>query len=370
MTTKTLFSYIFVLLSYTVHASAPSQEFIKSIKENYPIADVENLQVQNKYGDINIITLNTNPDKLEIDVQIKVQAASAESAEQVFNRIQIAIEKHGSLVRAVTNIESKTSSWWQFWTNSSDDFKIIYNIRIPKAVEMELANKYGNIYCEPFKGGSKIDLKYGDIYTQNFDAPLDLQLKYGKGKIGACHNLDLDMGYGELKVESARDVVSTTKYSKLKINNVSDINIQSKYDNYTIGKADKVTTYASYTELDFESASSIVSNSTYSDLDVGLLKLNGDFNHKYGDIRIGNLGKLFENLEVSLAYCNLDLGVAQTNLKEVQATARYGDISFPDGYTRKDYLEEDHQQSLTLQFGQSGAVLRIRADYGNIRIKR
>ena len=140
--------YSVIILSIAIVASAygfdrTKETFTKSVKKEYDISKSGTVELSNKYGNIDVKT--NDGDKVTIHVEITVNARNEETANTAFDRINIDFTASSDYVKAVTVLNSDNGNWWS-GNKKSYDFKINYEVTVPRSVEMNVTNKYGDVY--------------------------------------------------------------------------------------------------------------------------------------------------------------------------------------------------------------------------------
>ncbi len=364
---------ILCLFPINTISAIDKEEYVKKVSKEFNASDINTMEINNIYGDINLITENIPTDKILIDVKIQVDAKDQEAANEIFDRIKINLNQSGGLASGVTEILEKKSGWFSSWMSSwnsySDDFKIIYTIHLPKGITINLTNKYGNIYTDNFDGKTNLTIKYGELHAKSFTNNVDLELKYGKGWIDETGDLDLEVAYSELKIKKAKNVDAETRYSKLRIGTIQNIDIDSRYDNYTIDSVQEVEIDSRYGGFDIDYAKIVESDASYTGLDIDFLENSGDFEHNYGDVSIDELGNDFSVVKAEMKYCDFEVEVNTNFLNLLEVESRYGDIDYPSGYFQKNKDEETNSIDLEVIYNQSakGKIIAS-ASYGDVEV--
>lgn len=374
---KFLYSIIittFLLTSTQVIASnAPhafKKEFTKKYKESFTIDPDGLVGIYNKYGKVNIVHSNSN--EVSFEVTVVVEARNEEAAQEDFDRINIAFSSQGREVWARTEINSKENKSWSWsWNGSnSSDFKINYEVRMPKSCGLDLFNKYGNAEVPEVDGKSKFEIKYGDIHSEGVNNELYVSLGYGNGYIAHCSNLEHDIKYSKMIIGNTANLTSRTKYSKITINSADDMNCQSKYDNYKVGFAQDVKVQGKYDDYVFDEVKSLKIETKYTDLDIGRLISSGSFVLSYGGLDIGDLDAGFEEINIEGKYAHFKIRVDPGSAYRLDLSGKYADYQYPDHIKESRYVKEGNSWSIEADTGgRKGGIIKARLGYGGIKIK-
>ena len=369
---KSVYNWALIsLLIGLVSFSAPSEkkEFSQTVKKEFAIDADGLVGLKNKYGNIGIQTWEK--DRTKIEVTITVQAASEEKALKVFERINIAFSNQGSSeVRAETQIESENNSWWGSST-SSGEFTIDYDVYIPKSVELELYNKYGNIDLAPVEGKTTINLKYGNTQVEGINNDLALNLGYGNATILKAKDFDGNLAYCKVRLEQVRDINLESKYSNIHVDQANEIRTLSKYDTYEIGKASSFKGQGKYDNIVIEQIDNLTSISRYSDYIVENVTNSLDLDLQYGAVTVEKLAKGFSEVRLVGRYTDYKMAVENGASYQLEATADYAGISYPNDMNITYEKDNGTFHEVEGHMGTKNArsVIKVRLDYGGLKMR-
>lgn len=270
-----------------IRASRQESVKKKEITKNFKVGSNDRLQVDNRYGNINVTYWNKNEVALHIVIEAKAQ--SDEQAQDCIDGVKIQMEKTGNIVSAVTSLQKNWDGGGNF---SFLSFSINYFIQMPERFTCELEQLYGNIRMpEENKGRCTLHAKYGNIEGGSFSAPLSIELKYGNVTIADVDEATLDVAYGgEIDIKNATKLIIESSYTNCRLGEVRLLDIDANYGNLKISRLDE-----------------------------------GKMDLKYSNCRLGALQK---RLSVStLSYGNFDIDQLATNFETVRMNARYGNMT-------------------------------------------
>lgn len=368
---KSAYNWVWVsLLIGLVSFSAPSdkKEFSQTIKKEFTIDADGLVSLKNIYGNINLQTWEK--DRTKIEVTITVQAGNEDKALQVFDRINIDFSNLGtSEVRAETQIESQNNSWWG--SSGGGEFTIDYEVSVPKTVELELYNKYGNIELAPLDGKTTINLKYGNTQVQGVDNDLVLNLSYGNATILKTKDFDANLAYCKVRLEQARDLNLESKYSKINIDQANDLRVLSKYDTYEMGKVASYKGQGKYDNIVINQIDDLGVISKYSDIRAEHVTNSLDLDLQYGAVNIGQLSRGFSEVRLVGRYTDYKLAVENGASYQLEATADYAGISYPSDMNVTYEKDNGTFHEVEGHIGTKNArsVIKVRLDYGGLKMR-
>lgn len=305
----------FFLLLGSVFASAKeyAHEKKKEYKQSFSAGPGDQLQVDNRFGNITVTHWGKN--EVEIRVTVETHNNNEKRAQADLDRINVAMDKKGNTISAIT---SMNDSKWNNDNNTNSDnnqITINYYISMPAKLTADLSQKFGNITLpENNPGKCTLRSKFGNIYAGNFTGQLTIESKYGNVDLGNVENAVLDLGY----------VGSTT------IKNAKQLNIDSKYSNTTIGNVDNLQLSNKYGNVKLENVDKASIETKYGDANIALLKNELDAEVGYGSLTIKEVSANFRRITAEARYSNLNLHIPSKAAFRVEAEGmKYGnyDIS-------------------------------------------
>lgn len=352
---------LILTICMNISGKAAQDEYSKNKHKEYDVNEQTVLVLSNKYGDVDIT--NWQQDKVSIDVTITVDHRREEKAKELLEDILVEINKQNNTIEAVTEFDknfSRSGGLFNFGDDSKE-FRIDYNVKIPRYMNLELENKYGDVFINEITGHADIAVKYGNLKANKIlrdnSKPLShVNLAYSNGSIGEVNWLKLTLKYtpNNCKIEKAKALIAVTKYSKLNVEQASSIVCESKYDNYRLG-----------------SLSNIVCEAKYTDFRVDQVTKKIDLVSEYGDFSVSNIPKGFEKIKVDNKYGKVDVGIDENASYQLKGEANYADIDFPSSgsVSRIQKNTEMKVSGLVGKDENTESEVNITTKYGNVDLK-
>ncbi|MDD2277793.1 MAG: hypothetical protein PHD06_03650 [Bacteroidales bacterium] len=340
-------------------ANAFAEVLTKKEHKEFTITNDSKLIIDNRFGLISIENWDQN--SISIDVEITVEHSSRDRAERMLSAIQVTLEQQGNDIRGITLIDEKLMKSFNNFNfgSSTKELKIDYRIKMPSHVDVELKNKFGDIFIDQLTGHSNIILKYGNLKANRImygsDDPLSrITLGYGNASIDELDWMRFDVKYGNLEIVKAKAIVIMSKYTNVSVNELSSLVVESKYDTYKIGKAHN-----------------IVGTSGYTNYKLGWLGKQLDIESKYGDVRIESVANNFNSISFVGSYCSIYAPIPAEVSYNINGEVSYGGISYNDP-SRVSRIDSNNKISVNgtvgLDEGANGQV-KIRVKYGSANLK-
>ena len=208
--------------------TAHAEEKTKKYSESWPVSTVQTLEINNRFGEINVTDKGGN--SVTVDVVVTVEALSDRKAQELLELINISFGKTGNTVTAETHISRNFSSRQRFSIN--------YEINIPPDKNLSLTNKYGNTFVNLLNASGHFDIQYGNLTVNK----LNTQQK---------SSVDINLAYGKSNIESAKDVAVTVQYSTMNFGVLNDLKMNSKYTVINIDEVNSIIADSRYDTFNF-----------------------------------------------------------------------------------------------------------------------
>jgi len=347
-------------------ASTPlSTSVEKKINRDFNIQANGLLNIDNKYGDLDIAIGESN--KIKFDITIKVTTGGQKKAQEMLDNITVNFSEGTNRVNAETIIQS-TSSWMSWFQTGTQEIEINYQVLVPKDVYLQLQNKYGSIFLQSTDRDAKIDLAYGDIRLGDINANLDLEMSYSEGSLSQIKQGQLNLSYSELEMENSQAMTVDMKYSELVMGSSSRLNLVSSYGNVKGGDVEEVTYSGKYDDIYFDRVKSITADCGYTGVEVGGLASTGTFDMRYGDLVISNIWPGFKQINISTSYTGVELGFQDGANFTIDAATNYCDINH-ENLKISEYIERAASVTMKANRGTGGGVVKIVMNYGELSIE-
>jgi hypothetical protein len=337
----------------------------KKINRDFNIQANGRLNIDNKYGDLDIAIGESN--RIKFDITIKVTAGSEKKAQEMVNNITVNFSEGTNRVDATTEIQS-TSSWMSWFNTGTQEIEINYQVLVPKDVYLQLNNKYGSIYLQSTDRDAQIDLAYGDIRLGDINANLNLEMSYSDGSLSQIKQGQLNLAYSELEMENSQAMTVDMKYSELVMGSSNRLNLVSAYGNLKGADVEDVSYSGKYDDIYFDRVKSITADCGYTGVEVGGLASTGSFDMRYGDLIISNIWPGFKQINISASYTGVELGFQEGTNFSIDAATNYCDINH-ENLKVSEYIERTTGVTMKATRGTGGGMVKISMNYGELSIE-
>jgi hypothetical protein len=276
-----------VLLLSQFNLSAQTFEKSRSVSKSFLAGPETELQVTNKYGDIQLIAWDK--DSVKIDVSLKVISTKESKLNSTFDFIDFEFNATKHYVIVQTTFDGGDSFWSDVKDLANTVFasgtksQIDYIIYLPSSMKVGIENKFGNIFISDHKGNLDINLSNGDINTHNLSGENNIKLSFANANINYFDHGMLNIGYfSEVHIDECGDITFDSKSSKIYVKKFNFLNIKSNRDHFYLGEGNKIFGTLMFTFVSIDN-----------------LNRNLDISTNYGDFELHNLGNMENGISIS-----------------------------------------------------------------------
>ncbi len=288
-----------------------ADDFTKKYHEEYKVDKNTIMKLNNRYGNMHVENWDKN--MVDIKVVITVNTSSKSKADKTFDKIKIEFAKDGNTISAITHLKESIRN---------TKFSIDYTVKMPKDINIDLSNKYGNLFLNEVSGHANISVQYGSFtinkMTRGNEKPLNfVSIAYSNSvcDIEDANWLKLESRYSKVSVGKSVAVMVGSKYSSVKIKKAKSIVAESKYDHpFSIGYV-----------------RNFICTGGYSSFEVTKLFNKLEMDLKYSNLDLDEVDRDFELIKVKLRYGKAGLRIPEAVAYELKAEASYGSVKHPGG---------------------------------------
>jgi len=324
-------------------------EFKKEFGKQFKVNESTVVQLVNKYGDMNIENWNENT--VDIKVVVRVKTSNKSKADNALSKITIGFKQEGDLVSAITQINESINN---------TDFSIDYTVKMPKKINVDLSNQYGNLFLDEVNGFATINVKYGNFTINKLGREQEKPTNYigvgyssGVCNINECGWLKLESGYSKVSIGSATALIIGSKYSSIKIKSCKSIVTESKYDHpFKVGYV-----------------KNFVCTGAYSNFEITKLYNMLEADIKYSDFEVLEVDKDFDLIKLKLRYGKASFVIPQLPGYDLKAESAYGSVNFPDNKKINKVVDQTESSIWGIIGTNPKAKVIIDTKYGNVDLE-
>jgi hypothetical protein len=348
MKTKLIISFAaLVLLIAGTSPAIARDEYTKTLKKEFTVNPGAGLILDNKFGKVHCNDWDRNV--ISIEVTISVEASSETAAGKLFDKVNIVLSGTASQVEGRTVFDGEDF-------HGKNRLSIDYEVNMPASVNLDLTNKFGDIYINRLDGTGKIALSYGNMEVH---------------KLNNTDNL-LTVNFGQADITSIAGAVVSLKYSKMDLEYAGSLRLDSKYSDLDASRVISMTGSFEGGKLSLDNSSVLDSKSKFSDIQVSRLETSLNLDIQYGNCDIEDIPAEFSSITIRNKYGNVSLGIAKGASYSLEADMKFCDLSYPeDKASFSQRIKTNTTQSYKGFIGKAGnssSKVNIKSEYGNVSL--
>lgn len=348
---KTILKIIPILVLIFILAPGDARahdDYTKVIKKEYTVNPDAQVILENKFGQIRCNNWDKN--LVSIEIRITVTASSQESANRLLGLIDIISSG------TPTQVEARTIFGKESFSGNSK-VNVDYMVNIPATVNLNLTNKFGDVFLNDLSGKGNLTIAYGNMEVNKLlNADNLIDIKFGKGTLQYITGAVVTMKYSEMKVEYAGSLFIDSKFSDFKGNKILSLAI-----GFEGGK------------IDIENSSAITGKSKFSDLSISHLDKKFDLDIQYGDCEVSQISSDFTLVNIRNKYGDVKINIPASASYTLDAEMKFCDLNFPEdqaNLTQK--ISTNTSKSFIATVGKKPnpeAKVIVRSEFGNVSLE-
>ncbi|MGB5556193.1 MAG: hypothetical protein WBM83_16170 [Flavobacteriaceae bacterium] len=311
-----------LMLAFGQGISAQSQ-VAKKVAKTYAMTDRGELQLENKYGNINLFGWNKN--EVSVVMNIKVNHKKKETAEDLLNRINPVIRNGDDFVSISYEIAEKSSGFFANLFEKANPFdfnrsnlQIDYTVYMPSKAELKVTNTFGDVIIEDWTGNLRAKIEHGDLWMNEDLGKADIDVEYGKLKAKSINYANLTIINGELDMSDSKNLRLNSSGSDITLENVTSLEIYSNKD-----------------EVAVDEVGTIYGTLKFTTLALNHLKTSVDLNLRVADFRVSEI--LDPKADISIEQESSEISLNITDFPHrFDATLEEGLVRLPKSFENVD----------------------------------
>lgn len=355
---KTQFKAIVFLLLFPALLMATDGKYKytknKTINKEFTVNNNAMLEVDNSFGNVDIVTWNEN--RIVIEVRIETHGNNEEKTQKRLDAIDVNFSATSSLVSAKTIFNKNGKKNW-FGNNNNTSMEINYTIKMPVSNSLDLSNDYGSININRLEGHAKINCDYGQLIIGELMADNNsLNFDYtSKSTIGYMKSGKINADYSGFTLDKAERLDLNADYTNSKIGEVNEIHYNCDYGKITVDKV-----------ANLEGIGDYISHR------IGTVSGNLNINADYGSIKIERLTSSVKNVIIKSDYTSIKVGYNSGLNFDFILDLEYASLSGEEDLTVQHSDKRNTSKRLTGYHGSknSGNTLNINSEYGGLTLTK
>jgi hypothetical protein len=349
-----------IILQCSLNGQAFNEK--RNFHKSLPVTKDMSLDISNKYGTIQLTTWKK--DSVSVRVEVEANSSNLDRLHKLFDGINVNITSSGMQVRAETEFSQNIDILFESFKGMTkkiipyeSTLQINYFISAPEDIDINISNKYGDVYMEDNTGKFSISLSNGSFRANSLNESSQLELIFCDATINKIRKGYINASFSDVEIGESQDLRINSISSKYNLKSAGKIDAESRRDKFYIGSVDEVR-----------------GNAYFTDYRISELNKELDLESKYGSISADIINKGFDMININSSYSDLSLNfdpAVAYNLDIRQVNA-FVVLPQKNADIEKKTISDDKKEYNT--FGKVGrnpgsVKVSIDASHGNIYIK-
>ena len=318
------------------------EKVTKKLVKSYTLTNAGELHLDNKYGNVNIY--GWNKEELSLTVTITVTHKKKDNAQELLNRIKPILRSSENFVSLSYEIGENNSGFFSQLFEKANPFdfdrsnvQIEYKVFLPQKAEIEVTNKFGDVFIEDWNGALQANIEHGDMWVSENLNKADITMKYGELRALNINYGTIDLKNGELDMQDSKNLRINSSGSDIEIKKITSLEFYSNKD-----------------EVNLEEVGSIYGSLKFTNLQLNRLSSDIDMNMKIAEFNLD--GIVNSETSVSIEQESSEISINITDFPhEFNAILEEGLVRLPKSFRNVD----------SKLINKSKKLREIRATYGS-----
>ena len=319
---RSVYSILFLLCSFAASAYDKPKDTrdTKRYERSFKVAPDSYLELTNKYGQIIINTWDK--DSVLVTAEVTAHGKDNSDARKLLSRVDIDFNQTGQYLSVETMLDRKSGFFKELWNSvsvysktllSKTKLEIDYTIYVPATINLEVENKFGDLYLSEILGKCDINITHGNLRSNVIHGSSTIEIGNGEVKIKELKSGEITLKTTDTDIQKLGDDTLRSSSSHIRIKNADQLNIDSRSDK----------------TLRIDEVNRITGKSLFSKIEIEETKKSIDLNMNYGELRTTNIAFGFSKIDVEGKYTDIYLQFAPTTYLQADITAKEDQISVP-----------------------------------------
>lgn len=232
----------------------------KKYSKTYTAGKLDELMIDNRFGEVKINTWSRN--EFSVEVQVKIYADKQADAQNFLELINVIDSRKEASVSFKTTIGDNGGNSNVLWKGEDKPhlkkIEINYVVFMPSKNALNVSNSYGAVILPDFEGKLMLNSLYSNLEAKRLINPLNnVKLNFGNANIESFSGTKLEILHGGLNLNEGNNFNASVTYGPTRIGKVySTANISVKFGKQLrIDNIDKhiktLNVNAAYTSVQF-----------------------------------------------------------------------------------------------------------------------
>ncbi|MEO1052033.1 MAG: hypothetical protein AAFX87_15480 [Bacteroidota bacterium] len=327
-TKKYAFNFTQILLALVLVGSVATAKpgndedtkLTKTITKGFVLPKNGSVELKNKYGQI--VVNNSEDDSVRVSILVTAFGKDYSSANKILSRVDFDFDQTNQYITIETLLDRKSGFIKEVWNNIGDASKALlsknklevdYEIYIPKWAQLNLENKFGDVYLHERDGPCEITVSHGNLRANAFNARANIEASFGDVKIKYLKSGNLTLKAAEADIQKIGEVDMKSSSSEIRVKEAIELKVDSRSDKLLrIGKINRLS-----------------GKGLFSKITVERLDRSIDMDMNYGEIESSEVVFNFSRIDISGRSTDIQLYFEDQSYVELDIEAKQEDLSLP-----------------------------------------
>jgi len=288
-----IFCVLFVIC-FAFQSNAQSFSEVKTINKTFPLERSTRISASNKYGIVHIVPWEK--DSVKFEIRVSVSSDKNSKLTDILDDIWVNFSSDDYLISASTeigrkkrNILSDFKKIAESLLTSQSNIQINYKIFLPVYIDIEIANKYGDVFIDDHKGDFKLNLTNGNFKAGELGGICDINFSFGSGNIQKLANAKLILLNAELDIQTSNQInIIDSRVSEIIVKDVEFLRVNSRRDKFYL-----------------TNVGSLFGKTDFTDISINRLNKEINTEMQYGSIVIGMDSPGFTAIDIESEFTDI-----------------------------------------------------------------
>jgi hypothetical protein len=352
MNCKKIIFLALIVFSFSM-LSAQIESETRSYIRTVPLGKETSLEVNNKYGTIQITPWNK--DSVYIKAEVRAYGPNKEKLSKMFDGIIVNITESKYIVRAQTEFTQNMNTLFEHFKGMTSKLisydskvEINYFISLPEYINLKVENKYGDLYMENISGKLDVILSNGSFKANSINNSCSLSFAFCDASINYLSSGKINASFAEINIGRTGELDLYSISSRLDIKKAGVINVESRRDKFY-----------------FNNTGKLHGKSYFTDFRIDTVRTDININTMYGNVNIEMIEKGFESVNITSAYTDISLEIDPGSSYDFDIRHINTYLILPDRNAKieKKVLNEEKKEYITFgSVGKSPASAKLKID--------
>lgn len=215
----------------------------KSYSKSYQISDGDKISINNKFGEVKVITWNKS--EIKVECTIKVQSNDEMLVQALLDNIEIRDTRTKGAVNFSTAINRANTDKSKKNNKKDESMNINYVVSLPSTAKLLISNQFGAIVLPDYVGELNLESQFGSVSSGKLLNLKSINIKFGDVDMSYINNGLINAQYANVNLKNiGGDVKGDFQFSTVYLNvdsKTAKVSFKDAYTNTIINLVRNVT---------------------------------------------------------------------------------------------------------------------------------